>query len=179
MRCGLSLRVVRFAVPAAALAALLCLSVAGRAQTGEADAALVRDIENNLIAPCCWNQPISEHPSEVSDKMRAEVRAMVARGMGRDAILDHYVAEYGERILATPRARGVNTLAYIAPWAALLLGALGILLLLGRRRAAPAAVPSPVRAGGGADAARGAGAGESPAERYAAVIEKELGEMDE
>ena len=31
------------------------------------DAALVRDIENNLIAPCCWTQPISEHPKELRE----------------------------------------------------------------------------------------------------------------
>ena len=131
-----------------------------------AAAALVRDIENNLIAPCCWNQPISEHPSEISDLMRAEVREMVSEGKNRDEILDYYVARYGERILAAPRARGVNVLAYAAPFAALILGGLGIFLFKGNKRAlAPAAadpLPPPPHD-----------------DRYYDIIEKELKEFNE
>ena len=128
--------------------------------------ALVRDIENNLIAPCCWTQPISEHPSEISDLMRAEVKEMVAEGKSREAILDYYVARYGERILAAPRARGINLLAYAAPFAALILGGCGLFLILGKRRAgAPAAaapLPSPQNHN-----------------RYNDIIEKELRELDD
>ena len=130
-------------------------------------AALVRDIENNLIAPCCWNQPISEHPSEISDLMRSEVREMIAEGKSRDAILDYYVARYGERILAAPRARGINLLAYAAPFAALILGVGGLFLLREKRRVpAPAAAAAPV-----------------PPTRnesfYNDIIEKELRELDD
>ena len=133
------------------------------AQNG-GDARLIREIEDTLIAPCCWNQPISQHYSEVSEQMRQEVRAMVAAGKSKREILDHYVAIYGERILAAPRARGINALAYLLPWAALLAGGGVLLVLLRKRRraalAAPAAPPPP------ADA------------RYDAVIEQELKELD-
>jgi cytochrome c-type biogenesis protein CcmH len=95
--------------------------------------ALIRDIENNLIAPCCWVQPISEHPSEISDFMRAQVRAMVGEGKSRKEILDYFVAQYGERILAAPPARGINILAYVAPFLALILGAWGLFLLREKR----------------------------------------------
>ena len=131
---------------------------------GAGDERLIREIEDTLIAPCCWNQPISQHYSEVSEQMRQEVRAMVAAGRTKREILDHFVARYGERILATPRARGINALAYLLPWAALIAGGGYLLVLLRKRRqaalAAPAAPPPP------ADA------------RYDAVIEKELKELD-
>jgi len=128
--------------------------------------ALARDIENNLIAPCCWNQPISEHHSEISDLMRMEVREMVAEGKSRNEILDYYVARYGERILAAPRARGINVLAYVAPFAALILGGCGLFLLRGKKRvltAAPAA-PSTLPQNDN---------------RYNDIIEKELRELDD
>ena len=67
---------------------------------GAGDERLIREIEDTLIAPCCWNQPISQHYSEVSEQMRREVRAMVAAGRTKRDILDHFVARYGERILA-------------------------------------------------------------------------------
>ena len=47
-------------------------------------------------------------------------------------VLDHYVAQYGERILASPRARGFNLLAYILPW--FVFAAAGTLLVLLLRR---------------------------------------------
>ena len=159
-------------IPTMIIVVYSCLSGVVLAQNATA-AALIRDIENNLIAPCCWNQPISEHPSEVSDRMRAEVRMMVAQGKSRNEILDYYVAEYGERILATPRARGINTLAYIAPWAALILGGWGLFTLLGRRRVAVAA--DEVSA---TDTAVAMSANRSD-NYYADIIEKELREMDE
>ena len=130
-------------------------------------AALARDIENNLIAPCCWTQPVSEHPSEVSDLIRSEVRAMVAEGKSRSEILDYYVAKYGERILAAPRARGINVLAYAAPFAALILGGLALFFLFGGKRrvhapAAAAPLTPPIDVG-----------------RYNDIIEKELRELDD
>jgi cytochrome c-type biogenesis protein CcmH len=126
--------------------------------------ALIRDIEKNLIAPCCWNQPISEHYSQVSEQMRQEVREMVAQGKSRDEILDYYVAKYGERILAIPRPKGINALAYILPWTALILGALGLYFLLRKRRS-----PGPV-----AVASQPASDND-----YSSIIEKELKELDE
>ena len=41
---------------------------------------------------------------------------MLADGKSEQAILDFYVARYGERILASPPARGFNLIAYILPW---------------------------------------------------------------
>ncbi|MCL2878444.1 MAG: cytochrome c-type biogenesis protein CcmH [Acidobacteria bacterium] len=130
--------------------------------------ALARDIENNLIAPCCWVQPISEHPSEVSDMMRAEVREMIAEGKSRSEILDYYVARYGERILAAPPARGINVLAYAAPFAALILGGGGLFMLRGKRRVCTATPPA-------------AAASRPPQNdnRYNDIIEKELRELDD
>ena len=122
-----------------------------------------REIEDNLIAPCCWTQPVSGHYSEVADKIRKEVRAMVAAGKSRDEILDHYVAQYGERILAAPRATGFNRLAYILPWLALVLGAWLLIILLKKLRApVPASNPAPL-----------------PDARYTSEVEKEMKELEE
>lgn len=128
-----------------------------------ADSALIRDIENNLIAPCCWTQPISEHESAVSEEMRQKVQDMVASGMSRNAILDYFVAQYGERILATPRAEGFNRLVYILPWFALIAGAAVLFILLKKLRAPVPDLPSKPL----------------PDSRYASVIEKELQDLEE
>jgi cytochrome c-type biogenesis protein CcmH len=122
-----------------------------------------REIDDNLIAPCCWTQPVSEHYSEVAEKIRKEVRAMVAAGSSRDEILDHFVAQYGERILAAPRATGFNGLVYILPWLALVLGAWLLIILIKKLRApVPVSNPAPL-----------------PDAQYTSAVEKEMKELEE
>jgi cytochrome c-type biogenesis protein CcmH len=122
-----------------------------------------RAIEDQLVAPCCWTQPVSEHDSEVAQQIRNEVAGMVAAGKSRDEILNYFVARYGERILVTPRAKGFNTLVYLLPWAALPIG-LWILFLLLKKLRSPVPSPAPLP---------------EPDSRYDSVIEKELREFDE
>jgi cytochrome c-type biogenesis protein CcmH len=93
-----------------------------------------REIEKNLIAPCCWTHPVAQHYSETADQIRLEVRQFLAQGKTESQILDHYVSVYGERILASPRAKGFNTLAYVLPWAFLLFGAFVVMGYLRRWR---------------------------------------------
>jgi cytochrome c-type biogenesis protein CcmH/NrfF len=64
--------------------------------------------------------------------IQAEVRRMLASGMGRADILDHYVQEYGERILAKPKKTGFNLAVYWVPYLAILVGASVIFLLVRR-----------------------------------------------
>jgi cytochrome c-type biogenesis protein CcmH len=147
---------------AAALGILFCALMSFGAGNNKADD-LAREIEDNLIAPCCWSQPVSQHDSQIAEQIRNEVSSMVAAGKSRDEILDYYVARYGERILVTPRAKGFNALVYILPWAALPLGAWALILLLKKLRSpSPAPAPAPL-----------------PDSHYTSVIEREMKELDE
>lgn len=144
------------------VAGLLWITASFGADTAQIDKK-AREIEDNLIAPCCWTQPVSGHYSEVAEKIRKEVHEMVAADKSRDEILDHYVAEYGERILAAPRAKGFNRLVYILPWLALILGAWLLVVLLKKLRApVPAPVPPPM-----------------PDSRYTLAVEKEMKDLEE
>ena len=64
--------------------------------------ARIEKLESQLLAPCCWIEPIGQHRSDVALKMREEVREMVAGGRTDREILDHYKQQYGERILVEP-----------------------------------------------------------------------------
>jgi len=155
MKCSYSFRM------GASLIAVMLYAAISAAAENRQQAEMVREIEDNLIAPCCWSQPVSQHYSEASEKIRKEVREMVAAGKSRDEILDYFVAQYGERILAAPRARGFNALAYVLPWAALIVGAWLLIVIL-RKLRSPVAVPPPL-----------------PDARYASIVEKEVKDLDE
>ena len=158
MKQGLNL----FRICMVPILGMLWLAAALGADNAQVDKK-AREIEDNLIAPCCWTQPVSEHYSEVAEKIRKEVREMVAAGRGRDEILDYFVAQYGERILAAPRAKGFNRLVYILPWLALILGAWLLIILLKKLRT-PGAASNPALL---------------PDSRYTSAVEKEIKELEE
>jgi cytochrome c-type biogenesis protein CcmH len=158
------MKLVKFIIPASLIAIFLS-SLASFGAEDRQMAATIREIEDNLIAPCCWSQPVSQHYSEISEQIRKEVRTMVESGKSRDEIMDHFVAKYGERILATPRPKGFNALAYILPWGSLILGAWFVFILIKKLRSqGPATDPS---------------ASPPPDSRYFSVIEKEIKELEE
>jgi len=141
------------------LLAVSFLSIAAVAQDKEE---LARRIEGELMAPCCWAEPVSQHMSQVAEEIRRDIRAMLAAGKSEQEILDFYVAQYGERILTTPPARGFNRLVYILPWVIALAGAATVAVVLRRWLARRTAFT----------------AGPALDERYADRIDRELRDID-
>jgi len=104
-----------------------------------------KSIETMLIAPCCWSQQVSVHSSPASDEIKTNIRKLLAEGKTQQQILDAYVAEYGDRILAEPPARGFSAALYVLPWV-FLAGSIGLVVVVIRRMRTPgqavAATPS-------------------------------------
>ncbi len=69
---------------------------------------------------------------------------MLAGGATETQVIDAFVVKYGERILAAPKPRGFNLLAYVMPAVGFAVGFLIVALVMRRQRSlAPSAVPSP------------------------------------
>jgi cytochrome c-type biogenesis protein CcmH/NrfF len=122
----------------------------------------VRKIAGQLIAPCCWTMTADAHGSAIAQQMRAQIRDALAQKKSEREILQAYVAEYGERILAKPTKQGFNLLAWILPFAALLIGG-WILWQFLHRHAEPAKAPVTAT---------------DPNDPYAQRMERELDEFD-
>jgi len=91
-----------------------------------------KQIETMLIAPCCWSQQVSLHQSPAADEIKANIRRLLAQNKTRQQILDAYVSEYGDRILAEPPARGFSAALYVLPWV-FLAGSVGLVVTVVRR----------------------------------------------
>jgi cytochrome c-type biogenesis protein CcmH len=96
-----------------------------------------KQIEAMLIAPCCWSQQVSVHQSPASDEIKTNIRKLLAEGKTQQQILDAYVAEYGDRILAEPPAHGFSAALYVLPWI-FLAGSVGLVVFVIRRLRTPA-----------------------------------------
>jgi cytochrome c-type biogenesis protein CcmH len=75
---------------------------------------------------------VAEHYSAVAFEMRHEIREMLGAGQSEQEILDHYVAKYGDLVLAAPAAHGFNLIPYLVPFLLLLVGS-GSLVVIVRR----------------------------------------------
>ena len=83
-----------------------------------------------------------------SDKMRNELSAAINSPDSDDLILQGFVQNYGAVVLAAPTTTGFNRVAWIAPFAALLLGMTAVVYIVKRwqqraPQAAAAGVPAP------------------------------------
>lgn len=100
-----------------------------------------RQLETKLMAPCCWAQQVSLHQSPAADEIKRTIRRLLAEGKTSQQVLDFYVAEYGDRILSEPPARGFSRLIYVAPWV-FLVGSVGLVVVVIRRLRAVSTAPA-------------------------------------
>jgi cytochrome c-type biogenesis protein CcmH len=106
----------------------------------------VNQVASQLYCPVCENVPLDVCPTQACAQWRELIREKLAAGWSDDQIKQYFVTQYGDRVLATPPAHGLNWLVYVLPPVAILIG-VGILAAVLRswRRAPvpePAAPPS-------------------------------------
>lgn len=128
---------MRYVAMIAVAAVMLVMALAGPAAAEDLtpeQQKLAAGIDGKLIAPCCWTQTVALHESQKAEEIKMQTRLLIAQGKGESEIIDGFVSQYGEQILASPRASGFNWLAYLIPFAVLVVGLGGIAVLVGRWR---------------------------------------------
>ncbi|OGO16797.1 MAG: hypothetical protein A2Z14_07000 [Chloroflexi bacterium RBG_16_48_8] len=83
----------------------------------------VNTIAKQLYCPVCENIPLDVCPTQACEQWRGTIREKLALGWNEDQIKQYFVAQYGDRVLATPTAKGFNWLVYVLPPAAFIFGA--------------------------------------------------------
>jgi len=125
-------------------ALLLCVGIFALLGAGD-QAARVNDLGHRMMCACGCNQILLEcnHVGcSYSDRMRAELVAAVDRGDNDDLTLQSFVQKYGPTVLAAPTKNGFDRVAWIMPYAALVLG-LGLVTFIVRAwRSRPLLIPA-------------------------------------
>ena len=139
------------------------------------------EIASGLRCPVCENQSVGDSPSGLAGQMRELIREKLEQGQSHEQIERYFTAKYGEWVLLAPPKRGFNLVAWVLPFAFILSGAIMLIAVLRRWRAAPAD-----EMGSPGDPSRGAAPGESEArdahgaeDPYLARVRRELEEMEE
>jgi cytochrome c-type biogenesis protein CcmH/NrfF len=98
--------------------ALLTLGAAGPA-LGATPQTSVTDIEDEVMCVAC-GVPLDIAESPQATQERSYIRQLVAEGKSKDEIKAELVAQYGQRVLATPKDSGFGLAAYLVPIAIVL-----------------------------------------------------------
>ncbi len=83
----------------------------------------VNAIAKQLYCPVCENIPLDVCPTQACAQWRELIREKLAEGWSEDQIKAYFVEQYGDRVLGTPPARGLNWLVYVLPPLVILGGA--------------------------------------------------------
>jgi cytochrome c-type biogenesis protein CcmH len=83
----------------------------------------VNAIAKKLYCPVCENTPLDVCPTQACKEWRELIRQMLAEGRTEDEIIQHFVDQYGARVVAEPPREGFFWLAYILPPVIIALGA--------------------------------------------------------
>jgi cytochrome c-type biogenesis protein CcmH len=106
------------------------------------------EIEESLTCQCGCGLTVHscnhlQCPSGIP--LKEEIASQLALGKTRPEVLTYFSGKYGEKILSSPTTSGFNIVAWVMPFAALLIAAVVIIVLTRRwrRPVTAGAVPPP------------------------------------
>ncbi len=82
-------------------------------------------VAKKLYCPVCPNTPLDVCETKACQDWRAQIRDQLSSGWTEQQIIDYFVAQYGERVLAEPQRKGFTSLVWFLPVIVVLIG-LGI-----------------------------------------------------
>lgn len=99
------------------------------------------EVASLLRCPVCQGMAVSDSPSEMAINMKEQVRELLSRGYTEEQILQYFELSYGQFVLLKPKFQGVNSLVWLLPVVALLIGGVIVFAKIRKLQRAPAAAP--------------------------------------
>ena len=96
--------------------------------------ARARELSRELRCMVCQNQSIDDSEAPLAHDLRVLVRDRLTAGDSDRQVLDFLTARYGDFVLLRPPLRWDTAMLWFAPAAVLAIGALGLVVVLRRRR---------------------------------------------
>lgn len=72
-----------------------------------------KSLEQQLLAPCCYQQTLDVHSSDLTSVLRREIRDRLLKGESADGIEHDLVSRYGARIRAVPATSPLEMTGFV------------------------------------------------------------------
>lgn len=97
--------------------------------------ARLKALSTELRCLVCQNQTLADSSAPLAEDLRREIRALIAKGMSDQEIIDYLVARYGDFVRYRPPLKATTMLLWAGPALLLAAGAGGLWWALRRRNA--------------------------------------------
>lgn len=91
------------------------------ASQNEAEDSLYIKLEKEIMCPVCDGQTLDQSQSLIANNMKDTIKKQIDEGYTEEQIKTYFINRYGESVLAYPKMKGFNSVAYIIPAIAVLL----------------------------------------------------------
>jgi cytochrome c-type biogenesis protein CcmH len=92
------------------------------------------NLAQNLRCLVCQNESLASSHSGLAEDLRREVREQMTKGMTDQEIIDYLVSRYGDFVLFDPPVKRYTLLLWYGPFALLLIGLIGLVMQLRKRK---------------------------------------------
>lgn len=103
----------------------------------------VNAIAKQLYCPVCPNTPLDVCETQACIDWRNQIKDQLTDGWTEQEIIDYFVVQYGERVLAEPQRKGFTSLVWFLPVSAVILGIVIVWQILKTWRARQTLMPVP------------------------------------
>ncbi|MDP1809570.1 MAG: cytochrome c-type biogenesis protein CcmH [Actinomycetota bacterium] len=103
-----------------------------QALTTTAMALEVNDVAGEFICNCGCNQGLASCEMSCAKELRGFIKDKIDQGMGKEQIVQYMKVNFSEALLAAPEKTGFNWVAWITPFAVVIIGGVAIELAIRR-----------------------------------------------
>ena len=108
-----------FAIAASFFAVAVVYAQSGSTYPTDDD---VNRVAKQLYCPVCPNTPLDVCETKACQDWRAQIKDELAAGWSEQQVIDYFVAQYGERVLAEPRRSGFTSFVWLLPLLSVIIG---------------------------------------------------------
>jgi len=135
----------RVGLAALHLASAVLLMISGVGAPSAADRTPLQQVEERLMCYCgCSDLTVRVCTCGTADAIRREIAEHLTRGETADQVVADFVARYGAQIRSAPTKAGFDLIAWITPFAALILAGAALVAVVRRWGAARTATGQPL-----------------------------------
>lgn len=104
----------------------------------------INDIADELSCPTCQGINLTNCPTVTCAQWKEQIGDLLAEGYTKEEIKDYFVTRHGQQVLQEPPASGLTLPLWVLPLAALLMGAIWLIVTMRRwQTPQPAETPQP------------------------------------
>lgn len=89
-----------------------------------------KDVQKELMCQCGCTMVVDVCDCDTANQIRAKITEFMDQGQSKDQIVAYFVSQYGEKMLSSPPKKGFNLVAWVVPFAAVIVAGTGLYFIL-------------------------------------------------